>query len=231
MKKYSKEFQQNLVWLYHATGNNKYLSQLLQINQPYFHKMAGREHKVFSKRVEFEDLVQECNIGFIVAVKKFDFDKDVHPLTYATLWMKTKMFERYCTTFPVHVPTHIVRAYKYNVANKEKMIEQVGNILKESSLDVNHPDGKSKDLKTIEPNRDYTYDTVERNLISPTITQALEKLTLIEREVFELKSGYITASTFKDSEIREDFNEPNPEKIYRSAKRKLKKELKSYSYC
>ena len=62
-----------------------------------------------SKGVEYEDLVQEGNIGLIKAAEKFDPAREVKFSTYANYWVKQAVLDAITTkSRAIRLPAHIV---------------------------------------------------------------------------------------------------------------------------
>ncbi len=79
-------FHQNIeLFIKYQEGDQKSFEELVQINQGLVKKIASCYHNSF---LDFDDLVQEGNIGLIEAIKRFDYSKGFQFSTYATWWIR-----------------------------------------------------------------------------------------------------------------------------------------------
>lgn len=223
MKKLTKEEQHNLVWLYHATQDKQYLSQLICANYPYIIRLAGKTYQQFSKRIPFRDLKQQCVTGLIVAINRFDFEKNCTLLTYADFWMRSVMFNLYYISLPVHIPAGILRKYLYFKLTEEeyKYIKKISN---ELPIDMNN---HSLDFKIAFRSIDYTVQDYERYNVSGIFEQALNQLTKEERFAFSMKHGYDNGgSCWRTNEMKYEYQ--ISWRVLVSAKKKLREFLLKY---
>lgn len=82
----------------------------------YLPKVIASRYR--NKGLEFEDLVQEGNIGLIKAVERFDPDREVQFATYAHYWVKQSILDAITTkSRTVRLPAHVVslklRVFKF----------------------------------------------------------------------------------------------------------------------
>ena len=73
------------LFIKYQEGDQKSFEELVQINQGLVKKIASCYHNSF---LDFDDLVQEGNIGLIEAIKRFDYSKGFQFSTYATWWIR-----------------------------------------------------------------------------------------------------------------------------------------------
>lgn len=80
--------------------------------------------KFLGRGLEFNDLIQEGNLGLLKAIDKFDYTKGYKFSTYATWWIKQAVSRAICDTArTIRVPTHMVEEYN-RVKKAEKLLEQ-----------------------------------------------------------------------------------------------------------
>lgn len=98
-------------------GDEQARQDLCVKNRGLVGKFAFKYWKQFSDKLELEDLIQEGNIGLIVAAERFDFTKDTTFSTYATWWIIQKILRAIIDTglvvrLPVHIVEKILKASK-----------------------------------------------------------------------------------------------------------------------
>lgn len=93
--------------------------------------------------LNFEDLVQEGNIGLIKSIEKFEWEKGYHFSTYATWWIKQAILQQNLTKGLIRTPAHVaglrkkinsvISQYKEEFNDIEPSIEEISNIINVSS--------------------------------------------------------------------------------------------------
>ncbi|MFR0659235.1 sigma-70 family RNA polymerase sigma factor [Clostridium perfringens] len=90
---------EELVVLYQH-GDKKALDKLLENNDKLIYKIASKFYSDKTSSIEFDDLLQEGRIGFILACNKYDCEyiKKTKFITYAFYWIYQKI-HRFITTY------------------------------------------------------------------------------------------------------------------------------------
>lgn len=80
------------------------LDELIQKNL----RLVVARARIFRNRMEFEDLIQEGNLGLIRAINKFDSSRGVRLSTFATWWIDQAIRRAISNkSHTVRVPTHV----------------------------------------------------------------------------------------------------------------------------
>ncbi|MEA2091654.1 MAG: sigma-70 family RNA polymerase sigma factor [Campylobacterota bacterium] len=163
----------------------------------YLPKVMAARYK--SKGIEYDDLVQEGNIGLLQAAKRFDSERGVKFSTYATFWVKQAVLDAITAkSRTVKLPAHIVslklKVYKFSekfllstgfepdielIAKELKVdkykVEQVLNITTEHTGDW-------------EPIEDCTIeDEIEQENTMEHVLRAIRSLSIKERLIIGMK--------------------------------------------
>lgn len=90
---------EELVVLYQH-GDKKALDKLLENNDKLIYKVASKFYSDKTSSIEFDDLLHEGRIGFILACNKYDCEyiKKTKFITYAFYWIYQKI-HRFITTY------------------------------------------------------------------------------------------------------------------------------------
>lgn len=90
---------EELVVLYQQ-GDKRALDELLENNDGLIYKVASKFYSDKTSSIEFDDLLQEGRIGFILACSKYDIEyiKRTKFITYAFYWIYQKI-HRFITTY------------------------------------------------------------------------------------------------------------------------------------
>ena len=97
----------------------------LERKLPKYEKLIKKmAHKYVRARVEYDDLVQEALMGFMLACRDFNPERSNDFHTYAIYRMKGKMYE-YCirAESPIYVPTHVGKAAAY-VKQMQRLLDK-----------------------------------------------------------------------------------------------------------
>jgi RNA polymerase sigma-32 factor len=81
----SREDERTLAVRYRETGDLAAAHKLMEANLRFVVKVA---HEYKGYRLDLQDLIQEGNIGLMMAVKKFDPDKGYRLISYAVWWIR-----------------------------------------------------------------------------------------------------------------------------------------------
>lgn len=86
----SAEEERKLTNNYFESKNSKIKNKLVSSNLRLVYKFAN-EYKRKFRNISLMDLIQEGNMGLVVAVEKFDPSKNVRFSTYASYWIKNSI--------------------------------------------------------------------------------------------------------------------------------------------
>lgn len=136
----SKEEEYNLAVSYRTNNDISAAEKLVKSNLRFVLKIANEYKKYHSK---IEDIVQEGNIGLMLAVKKFDPFKNIRLVSYAVWWIRAQIHNFIMATHSlVKIGTTENQRklfYKLNVKKKslsgEEDLEELHQIALELSMD------------------------------------------------------------------------------------------------
>jgi RNA polymerase primary sigma factor len=92
--------------------------------------------KYQGKGLEFQDIIQEGNLGLMKAINKFDPDKGYKFSTYATWWIRQRITRALPEAKTIRVPVHVwektTKIFKakdrlYNKLNREPTFEEIAD--------------------------------------------------------------------------------------------------------
>ncbi len=198
-----------------SLGNEDAKKKLIQANLRLVINIARKSIHV--SNLSMFDLIQEGNLGLMVAADKFRWDLGYKFSTYATWWIKQAMFkaiseQSHCMKIPVYIQETLSKykkvkhslEQKYNcavkpsvVANKmgiseEKIDTFLGAYTKalslESSMDAND-DSQMSLSEIIEDVKQNVEKTIEYEDLKHDINIALDILKSREKEVITLRFG------------------------------------------
>ena len=161
---------EELVVLYQQ-GNKHALDKLIENNQKFIYKIVNKFYTERINAIDKEDLIQEGNIGFMIACNKYDINNE-----------KKAMF----TTYAFHWVYQRIQRFITNSDTNQ-----------ETSLNVSvNEDGDGEIIDIIESN-DNCIEKAEDNLYIKELRKELESVmnkynTLREREVLKLYYGWDT---------------------------------------
>jgi len=171
-----------------------------------------------NKGCEFEDLVQESNVGLIKAVDRFDWRRGVKFSTYATWWIKQSV-RRLVTdqSSNIKMPASanvfyyrakmMIREYteEFGVPPADNEVAEFmgvslsmyatlmnsyrGTVSLDSGRNPNDSDSPSLGDIIADPNAEDAGDIIDRNKIIGVIRQALASLTPREEKILRLRFG------------------------------------------
>lgn len=176
------------------------MNELINLNRGYIHKLVIFHYTKYHKLCEIEDLKQECIMGFMDAVNRFDFDKNVTLLTYADLWMRYYMFTFYSKSTAVHVPAYLLRKILSPKTTEEAVhLNEALDAMKIISYDAFYSsDSKDVIVGNLALSPDTTTILFERHHIPLDFERAFDAMTPLQRDVI----NYVYLN-YKISEISE----------------------------
>ncbi|KAJ7529609.1 hypothetical protein O6H91_15G058200 [Diphasiastrum complanatum] len=210
-----------------------------------------------AKGADLDDLIQDGRAGLLRSIEKFDVDRGFRFSTYASFWIKTaviRSMSKRCA--PVHVPAHIheehAKIFKARnefiadhgeVPTDEQVAELAGTSIQRlqtlsrlfmpsKSLDKPIGADQTDTLKDFLEDEDAesALEVAEKTLREKHINQALETLTLREKEVIRQRFGLDDGNCKTLKEIGETYNltRERVRQIQRKAMGKLQNAETSY---
>jgi RNA polymerase sigma-32 factor len=173
----NREDEHGLALRYHETGDVAAAQQLVLANLRFVIKIAN-EYKAYGFRMA--DLIQEGNLGLMVAVKKFDPHRGFRLISYAVWW---------------------IRAYIQNFIIRSWSLVRIGTTQAQRKLFYKLRQKKNKLLSSL-GDGDLT-----RALHSTEAHHLAEKMALKEEEVMEMDARLsgrdlsLNAPTSEDSQV------------------------------
>lgn len=112
--------QTELIREYAVCSNNKrrqeIKNEIILANQAFIVSIARH----LSSGDDFNDLINEGNIGLIKAIEKFNTKKNNNFLTYAAYWIRKMMIEYTIMSKRMVIPKNPIRVYTYSESAKNK---------------------------------------------------------------------------------------------------------------
>ncbi len=234
-------------------GDKEALKKLIKHNLKFVVSIA-KKYKNFG--VPFLDLINEGNLGLIRAAKKFDPDKDIKFISYASWWVKQSII-KFLTeqSTPIKIPIKAksrnrkIDAIKSNLKNefhqdpnKEEIMEVSGLSEKElknaefaklsfDSLDQFVGDDRDATLLDLISNSDDSLEDrqIKESLIDD-INNYLESLPEREQDIIRLRYGLYDGKPRTLREIGEKYNisKERVRQLEANIMAKLRKRFKSY---
>ena len=161
---------EELIVLYQQ-GDKRALDELLEKNDKLIYKVASKFYSEKTSSIEFDDLLQEGRIGFILACSKYDIEyiKRTKFITYAFYWIYQKI-HRFIT--------------RNNTNDEISLNTPVGEERKDELLDC--IESHKNDIKDTE-------DKIYLSSLRLELEAVMDKYnTLNEREILKLYYGWDT---------------------------------------
>ena len=161
MRKHSNDYQYNLEYLkrYRLEQDEAALEWLIFNNTNLVHKIIGRYTKIYSHKLDYDDLFSVGIEGLIKAIEKFDFSFENNFSTYATYWIKQAVTRTIADEgFTIRIPVHMFESIN-QVTRYEQSADQQNH-----EVDVNH---LCQDLK-INVDKYETVKKVQTYMLKPT---------------------------------------------------------------
>lgn len=212
----SAEEERNIAKLAYE-GDEKAKHKLIEANLKLVITIAKKT--VHMSNLPFIDLVQEGNLGLMVAVEKFNYKLGYKFATYATWWIKQAIFkaiseQSYCIKVPVYVQETLSKFSKVKAELEQKNNSQVKNedVAKEMNIGLDKIDrylgafSKSISLESeyqlnngsevsfseiLVDEKANTEAEVEQNVLKEDLVFMISQLKERERDVVNLRYGFI----------------------------------------
>lgn len=190
--------------------------------------------RFFSKyNLPLLDLIQEGNVGLIIAAEKYDYRENIKFSSYASWWIKEKMYRAVASsTRNIRIPDYLfyeIGKYKWVINNakitqgKELTDEEVAKIMDISLDRLNLIKSKLNDTSSLDVNvfddDDVTLiDNIEDDVSCEELYEKKEKIELIRqmldrcnlseqgRKVILLRFGFYNNRKYTLQEIGDMFN-------------------------
>ena len=210
----TKEEEKQLFMRYEA-GDNRAEEQIISHNLRLVVSIAKKLNR---KTVDFEDLIQEGNIGLIKAIDKFDYRRGFKFSTYATWWIRQSIF-RFITNRSrmVRLPAHIHGSIKKIFVAKQEYIDEfnceptydelatmlgfsethIKSVLESSYHHISLNQGKFESDDNSPELGDYVkdnnstspFDVLDKKQVKDVIKTALYLLSIKEESIIRLRFG------------------------------------------
>lgn len=103
-ERFSREEERELFRKYLEEGDDTARTRLIHSQLPWVINIAKKNR---NRGLELEDLIQEGNLGLVIAVAKFDLSKNTRFSTYATWWIRQSINNALREGGHIRVPAYI----------------------------------------------------------------------------------------------------------------------------
>ena len=250
-KKYlSKKEEYDLLLAFKKKNDKKALSKLIDSYQRLVISIA---FKLKGYNYSVEELIQEGNIGILIAAKKFDTKKNVRFSTYATWWIRCYIYSYIFNNCSIlKIPSgyrkiffnlkkiqrkleNVSNNYSGTLLDKKTAeifdvepsdIENIKNIITKKVFSLDRPYNEHVDLIPIEflvDNHRTPGETALDNDLKKIVNETLNMITKREKSI--IKSRYFLNQTLKDIGDRLKISKERVQQIESRALLKLRKKI------
>ncbi|MBK5200240.1 MAG: RNA polymerase sigma factor RpoD/SigA [Spirochaetaceae bacterium] len=211
-------------------GNQRAHDKMIESNLRFVVKIAKNYQ---NQGLPLSDIINEGNIGLMIALDKFDVDKGYHFISYAVWWIRQSIVKAIneksrAVRLPLNRTNELFQIQKAQKALMHENGEEptVAEIAKETSLDVSNVEilmSISRDLVSldapvfsdnqtssigdyIESSHASTDEQVMNTLLIEDINEALNILTDKEKDIIEHRFGLNGKAQMSLKEIGELYN-------------------------
>lgn len=229
-------------------GDKKAYDELMQRNLRFVVSVAKRYQ---NQGVELEDLIQEGNMGLIIAFDRFDMDRDVKFITYAVWWIRQAIMKAiHDNAKTIKLPLNIIMKMAKLNRLRNELEQEFGRQLSDEELlelidddelvevlqysygmiDLHAPrTDNDKDLSHVLPNDGMVDIQVDFEDVKDELYYILEDFTDRERDILEMYFGIDKFRPYTLKEIGTDWGLTR-ERI-RQIKEKTIEKLKDDKYA